>query len=158
AGVRVVKAFNRFGFEVDKFSQTNEEQRQRSTNAMRAMAIFHPAIMLTVNLGVVAILWIGGRWIESGAMQSGQVGALVAFINYMTQILFSLMMVSMVFTMFVRARASALRISEVFSQPDGMAWNADVSIKRPEGRIEFRNVAFAYGEDAATPVLKNISF
>ncbi|TLS51543.1 ABC transporter ATP-binding protein [Paenibacillus antri] len=158
AGVRVVKAFNRFGFEVEKFGATNEEQRQRSTSAMRAMAVFNPAIMLTVNLGVVAILWIGGRWMESGAMQSGEVGELVAFINYMTQMLFSLMMVSMVFAMFVRARASAIRIGEVFAQTNDMTWKTDAAPKSKEGRIEFQGVDFAYGEAPGSPVLKNVSF
>ncbi|WP_309119544.1 ABC transporter ATP-binding protein [Paenibacillus sp.] len=158
AGVRVVKAFNRFGFEVEKFGATNEEQRQRSTSAMRAMAVFNPAIMLTVNLGVVAILWIGGRWMESGAMQSGEVGELVAFINYMTQMLFSLMMVSMVFAMFVRARASAIRIGEVFAQTNDMTWKTDAAPKSKEGRIEFQGVDFAYGEAPSSPVLRNVSF
>ncbi|HZG74777.1 MAG TPA: ABC transporter ATP-binding protein [Paenibacillus sp.] len=158
AGVRVVKAFNRFGFEVEKFGATNDEQRRSSTSAMRAMAVFNPAIMLTVNLGVVAILWIGGRWVESGAMGSGEVGELVAFINYMTQMLFALMMVSMVFTMFVRARASANRIGEVFAQTSDMTWKPDAAPTKREGRIEFQGVDFAYGESPSIPVLKNVSF
>jgi len=158
AGVRVVKAFNRFGFEVEKFGATNDEQRRSSTSAMRAMAVFNPAIMLTVNLGVVAILWIGGRWVESGAMGSGEVGELVAFINYMTQMLFALMMVSMVFTMFVRARASANRIGEVFAQTSDMTWKPDAAPAKREGRIEFQGVDFAYGESPSIPVLKNVSF
>jgi ATP-binding cassette subfamily B protein len=158
AGVRVVKAFNRFGFEVEKFGATNDEQRRRSTSAMRAMAVFNPAIMLTVNLGVVAILWIGGRWMESGAMGSGEVGELVAFINYMTQMLFALMMVSMVFTMFVRARASAIRIGEVFAEANDMTWKPDAAPETREGRIEFDRVDFAYAEAPSVPVLKNVSF
>ena len=76
------------------------------------MATFSPAIMLIVNLGIVVVLWIGGLGVESGNIQ---VGHIIAFINYMTQILFSLMMISMVFNMFVRAKASAGRIGEVFS-------------------------------------------
>jgi len=155
-GVRVVKAFNRFAFEIEKFGATNEEQRRRSAGAMRAMAAFNPAIMLTVNLGVVAILWVGGRWVETGAMQRGEVGELVAFINYMTQMLFSLMMVSMVFVMFVRARASASRIGEVFAQSNDMTWKPDAALGASEGRIEFQGVGFSYGEGA--PVLKNVTF
>ncbi len=158
AGVRVVKAFNRFDFEVEKFGATNDEQRQRSTSAMRAMAVFNPAIMLAVNLGVVAILWIGGRWVDSGAMSGGEVGGLVAFINYMTQMLFALMMVSMVFTMFVRARASAIRIGEVFAQTNEMTWKPAAAPAAREGRIEFQGVDFAYGEAPSAPVLKNVSF
>ncbi|MCI3922993.1 ABC transporter ATP-binding protein/permease [Paenibacillus sp. TRM 82003] len=163
AGVRVVKAFNRFSYEIDKFRATNEEQKERSVHAMRAMAIFNPLIMLTVNLGVVAILWVGGRWVDSGVMQSNQVGELVAFINYMTQILFALMMVSMVFNMFVRARASTKRIDEVFDERDAMerrpdegsaAENAEPPVQA--GRIDFVNVDFAYAGGA--DVLKRVSF
>lgn len=160
SGVRVVKAFNRFDYEVDKFAATNEEQRAAATRAMRTMAVFNPAIMLTVNLGVVAILWIGGLWVDSGRMNGGQVGEIVAFINYMTQILFALMMVSMVFTMFVRARASALRIGEVFKQEAEMTWRigrgeGQEGVK--EGRIDFENVTFAYAGSQA-PVLKGVTF
>ncbi|GBF74440.1 hypothetical protein PA598K_02784 [Paenibacillus sp. 598K] len=114
-GVRVVKAFNRFAHESARFRKTNEEQRDVSVQAMLTMAIFNPLIMLTVNLAVVAILWVGGTW-AAGAGSSTQVGELVAFINYMTQILFALMMVSMVFNMFVRARAGTERINEVFAR------------------------------------------
>lgn len=160
AGVRVVKAFNRFAFEREKFAATNEEQRRTATSAMRTMAVFHPMIMLTVNLGVVAILWVGGMWIDSGRMASGEVGQIVAFINYMTQILFALMMVSMVFQMFVRARASAQRIGEVFVQEEPMSWNVSrgsgtEAVK--EGRIDFENVSFAYA-GSKTSALKNVSF
>jgi len=158
SGVRVVKAFNRFDFETEKFQRTNEEQRSTMVHAMRAMAIFNPAIMLVVNLGVVAILWIGGMWINSGAMGSNQVGELVAFINYMTQILFALMMLSMVFTMFVRARASALRIGEVFGQVNQMTWTNDSNKGVTEGGITFDRVEFAYAGTSGSPVLKNISF
>ena len=81
------------------------------------MATFSPAIMLTVNLGIVVVLWIGGYGVNTGDIQ---VGHIIAFINYMTQILFSLMMISMVFNMFVRAKASAGRIDEVFLQEDAL--------------------------------------
>lgn len=158
SGVRVVKAFNRFDYEEGKFQRTNEEQRSVTVHAMRAMSVFQPAIMLTVNLGVVAILWIGGTWIHTGAMGQNQVGELVAFVNYMTQILFSLMMVSMVFVMFVRAKASATRISEVFAQKETMTWPAsnDGQTFR-EGKVDFEDVHFAYAGESGTPVLKHIS-
>ncbi|WP_199613845.1 ABC transporter ATP-binding protein [Paenibacillus alkalitolerans] len=160
SGVRVVKAFNRFDYETDKFRLTNEEQKERSVHAMRSMAVFNPAIMLTVNLGVVAIIWVGGTWIDSGWMRKNQVGEIVAFVNYMTQILFSLMTISMVFNMFVRARASTTRIGEVFLQENSMTWKEpssgdDVVVS---GRIDFEGVDFAYAGTSGPPVLKNVSF
>ncbi|MVP01634.1 ABC transporter ATP-binding protein [Paenibacillus lutrae] len=113
SGVRVVKAFNRFDYEVDKFGAANGEYKHRSVTAMRVMSVFNPGIILTVNFGIVAVLWLGGLRVDQNQMQAGDI---IAFVNYMTQILFSLMLISMVFTMFVRARASAGRIAEVFSQ------------------------------------------
>lgn len=157
SGVRVVKAFNRFDYETDKFNGINGEYRMRSTSAMRSMAVFSPAIMLTVNFGIVAVIWLGGLGVDSGRMQ---VGHIIAFINYMTQILFSLMTISMVFNMFVRAKASAGRIGEVFAQENRMTWNEAQPEKNNtlKGRIDFENVSFSYEGAAGTPVLRDVAF
>jgi len=155
SGVRVVRAFNRFDYEVDKFNRANSEFRIRSMQVMRLMSVFHPAIMLTVNFGIIAVLWIGAWRVDNGQMQ---VGTIIAFINYMTQILFSLMMISMVFTMFVRARASAVRIGEIFSLESGITWKDDVAVPPRMENIEFRNVSFSYEGPGGAPVLKNITF
>lgn len=155
SGVRVVKAFNRFDVEVNKFDKTNEEFKKQSISAIRLMAVFSPAIMLTVNLGIVAVLWIGGYGVKNANVQ---VGHIIAFINYMTQILFSLMMISMVFNMFVRAKTSAVRISEVFTQEDDLTWEDGLTPPPVEkGRIEFNNVSFSYEGTSGEPVLKNIN-
>ncbi|MBV7505100.1 ABC transporter ATP-binding protein/permease [Bacillus sp. sid0103] len=155
SGVRVVKAFNRFDVEVGKFAAVNDDYKQQSIGANRLMATFSPAIMLTVNLGIVAVLWIGGNGVHSGGIK---VGHIIAFINYMTQILFSLMMISMVFNMFVRAKASAGRIDEVFLQEDTLTWpqGRNESFKE-QGRIDFENVSFSYEQAAGEPILKNIN-
>ncbi|CAM3917952.1 ABC transporter ATP-binding protein [Cohnella lubricantis] len=155
SGVRVVKAFNRFTSESEKFAGVNDEYRLSSMRAMRRMAVFNPAILLTVNFGIVAVLWIGALRVDGGQMQ---VGHIVAFVNYMTQILFSLMMISMVFNMLVRAKASYSRIGEVMAAESTMTWTEGVSLPAgSEGRIDFDRVSFSYhGEDGA-PVLKDIS-
>jgi ATP-binding cassette, subfamily B, multidrug efflux pump len=155
SGVRVVKAFNRFDVEVNKFEKTNDEFKKQSIAATRLMAVFSPAIMLTVNLGIVAVLWIGGFGVTNGNVQ---VGHIIAFINYMTQILFSLMMISMVFNMFVRAKTSAVRISEVFAQEDDLSWKDEMSEDPVEqGKIEFDHVFFSYEGTSGEPVLKDIN-
>lgn len=153
SGVRVVKAFNRFDFEKEKFNKTNEELQFRSTSAMRVLAIFRPGIMLAMNFGIVAVLWIGGLGVENGQIQ---VGVIIAFISYMSQILFALMLTFMIFNMFIRARASAERINEVFSQEDKMKWSGG---KEPisHARIDFENVSFSYEGPTGEPVLKNVS-
>lgn len=155
SGVRVVKAFNRFDVEVAKFDKANENFKMQSISATRLMAVFSPAIMLTVNLGIVAVLWIGGFGVTNDNVQ---VGHIIAFINYMTQILFSLMMISMVFNMFVRAKTSAVRIGEVFAQVDDLTWKSEVYEAPVEkGRIEFQDVSFSYEGTSGEPVLKNIN-
>ncbi|MBY0145343.1 ABC transporter ATP-binding protein [Neobacillus niacini] len=155
SGVRVVKAFNTFDVEVDKFDAANEEFKKQSISAVRLMAVFSPAIMLTVNLGIVAVLWIGGFGVTNGNIQ---VGHIIAFINYMTQILFSLMMISMVFNMFVRAKTSAVRISEVFAKEDDLTWKNEVNEAPDEkGSIVFHDVSFSYEGTSGEPVLKHIN-
>jgi ATP-binding cassette subfamily B protein len=174
SGVRVVKAFNRFNYETKRFRKSNEELSNISTNANRVMAIFTPMITLTVNLGIVATLWIGGIRVNNGSMEVGQI---IAFINYMTQILFSLMMISHVFTMFVRAKASAERIDEVFAEENtlktfngsfedkalnlsnrGSATAVCTTLEEVKGRIDFENVTFSYAGTTGEPVLKNLTF
>lgn len=157
SGVRVVKAFNRFTYEVDKFSTANTLFYDRSVSAGRTMAVFGPSIGVIVNIGIVTALWLGGLGVRDGEFPVGHV---VAFINYMMQILFSLMIMSMVFGMFVRAKASAERIAEVLAQPgetdgDGSApsWTAD-----KVGSVVFEDVSFSYAGAGGVPVLCNISF
>ena len=155
SGVRVVKAFNRFDAEVEKFSSVNDHYKKQSISANRLMATFSPLIMLTVNLGIVVVLWIGGVGVDNGNIQ---VGHIIAFINYMTQILFSLMIISMVFNMFVRAKASVGRINEVFLQEDNLTWLEEQNEPFNEkGRIDFEDVSFSYENAAGEPILKNIN-
>lgn len=156
SGVRVVKAFNRFNFEVEKFSHLNETFQNRSIQASRVLAVLSPIIMLVMHLGIVAVLWIGGYGVNDGTVQVGEV---IAFTNYMTQILFSLMMITMVFNMFVRAKTSANRIGEVLGVEDDVSSDnyALKEVKRG-GEISFENVTFSYHEHSKEPVLKNISF
>ncbi|MBB6672722.1 ABC transporter ATP-binding protein [Cohnella nanjingensis] len=165
SGVRVVKAFNRFAYETDKFERVNEAYQRQSITTMRSMAPFSPAITLTVNLGIVAVVWLGGIRVNAGHMQ---VGHIIAFVNYMTQILFSLMTISMVFNMFVRAKASTGRIVEVFAEESAMTWDASAPTpgaeptadpsEAPRPRIAFEGVGFSYDGPDGEPVLKDIAF
>lgn len=163
SGVRSVKAFNRFAFEGAKFETINGEYQARSATTMRAMAGFGPAITLIVNLGVVAIVWLGGIRVDEGRMQ---VGNIIAFVNYMTQILFSLMTISWVFNMFIRARASSGRIAEVLALPAGEASPERAAPQTAVQReasdtapgIAFERVSFAYdGPAGGERVLRDIT-
>ena len=156
AGVRVVKAFNRFDYETDRFADFNRELTEASTTAMRVMSVFSPGISLTVNLGIVAVLWLGGSHVNTGHVMVGQV---IAFVNYMTQILMSLMMITFVFNAFIRAKASMERIKEVMLQENSMGiFKIYAELNQPGGCVEFEEVTFSYTGASGDPVLRNISF
>ena len=156
SGIRVVKAFKRFEYEQEKFGAVNQELREKSVGAIRLMSGFSPGIALTVNLGIVMVLWLGGLGVSTGQIQ---IGHIIAFINYMTQILVSLMIMFLIFNTFVRAKASAMRIAEVFEQDNDAKWITNYSTNRQvnNGRIDFKNVSFSYAGAAGTPVLKDIN-
>jgi ATP-binding cassette subfamily B protein len=161
-GVRVVKAFGREEHEVGRFAAANRELTDASTRALRAIALFGPGISLCVNLGIVAVLWIGGIRVGSSTLQ---VGKTIAFINYMTQILFALGMVSGVFTFFVRARASWGRLTAVLRAPGSepyelvraRAADAPRTAPRVPAGVEFRNVSFAYPASDERRVIEDVS-
>ena len=140
SGIRVIRAFNRGPFEQSRFDEKNEQLFGTSTKAMRIMSIFSPGISLTVNFGIVLVLLAGGWNINDGQMQVGEV---VAYVNYMTQILISLMMITMIFNMFVRARVSAGRISEVLGTNHVSDMKAKEASIRQEGGV-FDHVDFSY--------------
>ncbi len=156
AGVRVVKAFNRFEYETDRFEQANQHLAHITQSAMRVMAIFSPSIILVVNMGIAMVLWFGGSAVDGGTME---IGKIMAFINYMTQILHSLMMISMVFNMFVRAKVSSDRVAEVFEQVNTMTFSPSlIGEMTSAGRVDFADVTFSYQGSVGEPVLKQISF
>lgn len=155
SGVRVVKAFNRFEYEVGRFHTKNEELSSASVNANRVSAVFSPAVSLTVNLGVIAVLWLGGIGVNSGNMKVGQT---IAFINYMTQILFSLNIISNVFNQFIRAKASAERIGSVFNEENTIeVLQSPSSPETSTGSVDFEGVCFAYRGSSGELALKNIN-
>lgn len=153
AGVRVVKAFNNYYYEIGKFRKANKKLSEIGMTSARAMIIFSPAITLIVNIGIVSVLWFGGIYVNTGKMQ---VGEIIAFTNYMTQLLFSLMMVFNVFNVFIRAKASAERVKEVLTQENNIVESKKEVITNIEGKVEFKNVDFGYIE--GINVLNNISF
>lgn len=156
AGVRVVKAFNRFDFEEERFYKISSEMAGVSATAFRVMSVFNPAITLTVNLGIILVLWLGGIQVNYGGIYVGQI---MAFVTYMNQILISLTMISFVFTAFVRAKASYERISEVFLSEDNiLSPETSKKISNIKGVVEFNNVSFTYSGAQGEPVLKNINF
>jgi len=154
SGIRVVKAFNRFDFEVERFGVPNGELRRTSTFASRVMAIFNPAVTLTVYAGIVLLLWLGGGKVNEGTMQAGQI---IAFVTYMTQILQSMNMLSNIFQRFVRANASAKRLQEVFDA-ESLPTLDKTAVPDLKKGLEFENVTFSYAQSTGRPALTDVSF
>ncbi len=156
AGVRVVKAFVREAHEIGRFRKANEQLMQQNITAAQVLALNMPLVMLILNAGVVAALWLGGVQVKAGSLHVGQI---IAFTNYLTQTLFSIMMVSMLTMRLSRSEASAERIQEVFdSQPEVVNRPGALTEFAPRGRVAFENVTFSYDGADAEPVLKNVSF
>jgi len=142
AGVRVVKAFARSGHEQQRFHGANDRLMDQNILAMRTSAVTMPLMMLAMNGGVVAAIWFGGISITTGDLHVGQ---LVAFINYLTQTLMSLMMISMLVIRIARAEASAGRIHEVLeSEPEVRPVPGARTAFAPRGRVAFEHVWFSY--------------
>ncbi len=152
--VRVVKVYVRQEHEKARFNEANEALMDAGVKASRVMILLWPVLALVMNAGVVAALWYGGGLYTVGGIKTGEI---MAFINYLTQILFSLMMVAMLLLGASRAKASADRINEVL--------DTDTAIKdpaasaKPQGwDVEFRGVSFRYPGAEGTPALRDVSF
>ncbi|MCR4962206.1 MAG: ABC transporter ATP-binding protein/permease [Lachnospiraceae bacterium] len=154
--VRVIKSFVRDDHEHGKFAETNEELKESSLAAFRIMITTFPLMALFMNVTTLAVVWFGGNQILVGDMQ---VGDLTAFITYVTQILISLMMTSIMILQSSRAIASAKRINEVIDcETDIDDANAACPDKKVEkGSIEFKNITFRYYKESKEPVLENVS-
>lgn len=155
--IRVIKSFVRDEHEMVKFDQRSSQLAESTINAMKTVIFMAPLMALIMNMAIVAVVWMGGNMIIAGNMP---VGNLTAFINYMTQILSSLTMLSMVFLNSTRAVASLKRIDEVLeAEIDLSDDEARFKDKKVEsGDVEFRNVFFKYYKTSDEWVLDNISF
>lgn len=165
--VRVVKAFVREAHEKSKFRKSNDELRQAGVRAATLVITIMPMMTLVMNMATLAVLWFGGRLVGAGELTTGK---LISFIQYITQILMSLMMVSMVFLMSARARACGNRVVEVLDTEPAIRDEERAALLTDDGeeqedkrvtagRIEFRDVSFRYpGGGSGEDVLTGITF
>ncbi len=155
AGVRVIRAFVKTGYEEERFAVANEELMQTNLSVTRTFAIMFPALIFILNMSSIAVIWFGAKLIDSGSMP---IGNLTAFLSYIMQILMSVMMAVMMSLMIPRAEASAERIQEVLMTESSVV--ETLTPKTPTSRkgvIEFKDVEFRY-PGAEHPVLSGISF
>lgn len=161
--IRVVKSFVREDHQRKTFAKANKDLKDTGISAMNVMIIMMPLMMLFMNLASLAVVWFGGQEVMDTVINATggmDVGDLSAFLTYITQILSSLMMLSMLFVFSSRALASSKRVREVLDEvPDIDDANAaDADRKVTNGDIEFRNVVFRYYKTSEDPVLDHINF
>ncbi len=156
AGVRLVKAFVRDAHEIKRFRDVNDDLMSQTILAMRTAAVGWPFVMLTLNLGVVGALWFGGQQVIGGTLE---VGALVAFINYLMRTLMSMLFVTMLTMRMARAQASAERVMEVLENEPQVKNRMETTRSfRPDGAVAFDDVTFSYNGVDQDPVLRGLSF
>jgi ATP-binding cassette subfamily B multidrug efflux pump len=154
-GIRVIRAFNRIAHEENRFNEANLDLTNIAIKVNKIMAAMMPLMMLILNFSTIAIIWFGSIRIDQGDMQ---IGSLMAFLQYAMQIMFSFIMVSMMFVMIPRAAASASRINEVLQTQPTIVNPEQVDIlSHKKGTVEFKNVSFSY-PGAERPAISNISF
>ncbi|MBR4893271.1 MAG: ABC transporter ATP-binding protein [Clostridia bacterium] len=154
--VRVVKSFVRQSDEKEKFKKANTNLMETSLKAMYLVILNMPIMSLLMNLSTVLVVWFGSNQIIYSNMT---VAELSAYLNYINHILFSLMMISMVFINLTRASASFKRVGEIFNTTSTLSSKEDAFGKsKIDGNVIFKNVYFKYSKDQSEYVLKDISF
>ncbi len=153
-GIRVVRAFVREPAEAKRFGDVNADLTDTALRAGRLQAFFFPIVILVLNSSSVAVLWFGSGRIDTGQMQ---IGALIAFLSYLAQIIMAVMMATFMVILVPRAAVCAERIVEVLDTPSSVV-RAEVPVTEVHtaGRLELRNVGFHY-PGAEAPVLTDVS-
>lgn len=155
AGVKVVKAFAREPYELQRYSAANDDLLVENLKIMRGIALSFPLVFFIANLGTLGVVWVGGLQVIGGGLS---IGELVAFNTYLSFLLFPVFILGGSLTAITQASASAQRVFEVLDVPVEIADKPGAQpLKHVDGRVEFRNVSFQYaGSEAAA--LKDISF
>lgn len=155
AGVRVIRAFRKNKYETKRFMETNESYTENSKRLFKLMSVSQPLFFLILNVVGLAIFWISAKMIDVGSLQ---VGELMAFLEYMFHILFSMLLFANVFVMYPRARVSALRIKELLDEEPSIK-NSINGVQEGDGSttLVFDHVTFQY-PDGEVPVLQDINF
>lgn len=151
SSVRVVKAFSAEQEEADKFEEASLGLAAANVSALRTMAVFLPFINLLVNLGIVVLLWL------SRSQEGAEIGKLMASVNYMTQVLFAVTMISNILNIAVRAMASSQRIREVLEEQPAQSRSEKPLRPTIKGEICFQNVSFIY-VGLERKALRNLDF
>lgn len=154
SGIRVVKSYVREDYEIKKFTDMSDGMRQDFTKAETRLALNMPMMQLCIYSTMTAIFWFGSRFILAGGMTTGN---LMSLVTYTMQMLNSMMMLSMVFTMIVMSRASMERIAELLRETPDIQSAPDGVSEVKDGSIEFKNVSFSYKGEGTNPSLMDVN-
>lgn len=156
SGVRVIRAFSRQEKEKERFAQASEDQMTTSIAVGRISALLNPLTSAIINLAIAAVIWFGGFRVDAGGMTQGEV---IAFVNYLNQILLAMIVVANLVVIFTKAAASATRVDEVLQLHPSIVNRVSRPAQEIEGspEIAFDAVSFAY-PDAGAYSLSDISF
>lgn len=156
SGVRVIRAFSRQEKEKERFAQASEDQMSTSIAVGRISALLNPLTSAIINLAIAAVIWFGGFRVDAGGMTQGEV---IAFVNYLNQILLAMIVVANLVVIFTKAAASATRVDEVLQLHPSIVNRVSRPAQEVEGspEIAFDAVSFAY-PDAGAYSLSDISF
>ena len=152
--IRVVKAYVKGEYETEKFDEVNRNLKTQSEKAFRLAALNMPAMQIVMYGTILSLIWFGGRMIQVGGMQ---VGELTGFLSYVMQILNSLMMISNVFLMMTRSMASGSRILEIIDEKVDITDREAEDHEVERGEVEFDHVYFQYRKDAPEYILSDVS-
>ena len=156
AGIRVVKAFVRSDYEMEKFSEINVDYKNTTVSAFKIMMLMMPTMMILVNGTIIAILWFGGLQAYAGVMEIEEI---MACITYLMQMMMATMMLAMNFMFISRAKISADRVMEILDAEVDITDPAEPKLPaEARGRVEYKNVSFRYKMGSGDAVLENISF
>jgi len=153
--IRVVKSFVTEKNEIKKFMTDNQILTDNVMKAMNISIIMSPLVSIIMNACMILVIYLGGKNIIHGGFD---VASLTAFINYLSMVLMSLMMLSMIFSMFARGSASFKRVLEVLRTEPEIKDEGSLSAENIRGRVEFKNVCFKYNSEQKEDILRNISF
>ncbi len=156
SGARVVKAYVREEYETGRFTEANRDLRDTNYRVQKIMAVMHPVLNIVMNLAIIAIIYIGGFKIDNVAGTGMTAGTIMAGITYVTQVLMSIMMVTMMSQSISRAIASAKRINEVLDS-DPVIVGGEGSAQGGDIAVSFKGVSFRYPDTNGRPVLHDIN-
>lgn len=154
SGNRVIRAFSRQEHDEERFAEKNNELSHTAVTVGRLSALLNPLTYIIAQAAIIAIVWFGSQLVYSGELLQGQI---IALVNYMTQILLAMIVVSNLVVIFTKASASAARVNEVFDTKPSITENKNDAVEDENAPcIEFRNVSFGY--EGSGYALRNISF